>query len=95
MIYSGKVTTTAGSATALGGQVRAAWVLIQWKASNSGNLYISGPKTTAPFAGKVPALTAGNAQLLPWMGTPGSYSLDKIFVDSDNSGDVLFTYGTP
>jgi hypothetical protein len=95
MIYSGKKTTTPGTPVPLAGQIRAAWVIIQWKQGNSGNLYIAGPTTPTPFSSNVPAVGAGNSETLPFMGSPGSYSLDKILVDSDNAGDVLFTYGKP
>lgn len=95
MLYTTKVTTTPGTPIPLGGQVRAGWVLIQWKITNSGNLYIGGPTSTRPFSSNAPAITAGNSELMPWIGSPGPYSLDKILVDSDNAGDVLVQYFKP
>lgn len=72
---------------------RAAWVIIQWKSGNTGNMYVGGPTTNTPFSTNCPAITNGNSITLPWQGTPGAYGLDKILIDSDNAGAVLFIYG--
>jgi len=93
MIYTGKKLTTPGTAVALGGQVRASWVVIQWPAGATGNLYIGGPTSTAPFSANCPAITAGNSVTLPAMGVTLPYSLDKILIDSDNAGTAVFLYG--
>lgn len=94
MIYSGKVTTTPGTPVALGGQVRATWVFIQWPTGASGNLYVGGPTTTKPFSSNTPVIVPGGTITLPNISTsPLPYSLDKILVDSDNANTVVFLYG--
>lgn len=94
MIYTGTVTTTPGTPIVLGGQVRASWVIIQWKTGNTGSMYVGGLTTVKPFSANAPAITAGNSLTLPNISTsPLPYSLNAILVDSDNAGAVLFIYG--
>lgn len=94
-ILSGTVTTTPGTPIALGGLTRYAWVIIQWKTGNTGNLYVGGTTTTKPLSANCPATTAGNSVTLPFAGAPGAYALNNILLDSDNAGVALWTAGRP
>jgi hypothetical protein len=97
-IYSNTVTVTnAGTPVPLlATQTRAAWVVIQSKSTNSGNIYPGGggTKSASPLSGSTVAITSGNSLTLPWMGGAGTYNLNDIVVDADSSGAVVrFIYG--
>lgn len=94
-----KGTTTAGTpvklSTFLGANVsgRCAWLIIQWKTGNAGNMYVGDPKTALPFSANAPGIGGGNSVTLPYMGAPGTYDFTTILIDSDNNGDFLILYG--
>lgn len=94
-----KGTTTAGTPVkaitflAAKTPARFAWAIIQWKGTNSGNMYVGDNLTATPFSANTPAITPGNSVTLPFTGAPGTYDFNTLLIDSDNNGDFLILYG--
>ena len=97
MTLHGSVTVAAaGTAAKLGDGASttakaAAWILLQAGRNNAGRIFIGGSTVSSSSFGA--ELSAGDSLSMPPCLAPNTYNLDHIFLDADNSGNlVTFIY---